>query len=94
VDERALQAFGLEDTTITTHEVLLPWPEEVSVEMTEPKSGVHRCAKNPFRAIRTQIRRPTRVCPITRLASGEVTAPVVYVGSGNPADYDGWPLER
>ena len=28
---------GLEDVQITTHEVLLPWPEEVSVEMIAPR---------------------------------------------------------
>ena len=28
---------GLEDVAITTHDVLLPWPEEVSVEMTAPR---------------------------------------------------------
>jgi len=28
--------FGLEDVEVTTHEVLLPWPEEVSVEMISP----------------------------------------------------------
>ena len=29
--------YGLDDVEITTHEVLLPYPEEVSVEMTEPQ---------------------------------------------------------
>ena len=28
--------FGLEDVRITTHDVLLPWPEHVSVEMSTP----------------------------------------------------------
>lgn len=28
--------YGLEDVQITTHEVLLPWPEDVSVELTAP----------------------------------------------------------
>ena len=29
-------AFGLDDVEVTTHEVLLPWPEEVTVEMVSP----------------------------------------------------------
>lgn len=29
---------GLADTEITTHEVLLPWPQEVTVEMTAPRA--------------------------------------------------------
>src|SRR5687767_8552111 len=28
--------YGLEQVEIVTHEVLLPWPEEVVVEMTSP----------------------------------------------------------
>src|SRR5262245_36587457 len=30
--------YGLDDVQITTHEVLLPWPEEVLVEMTAPRT--------------------------------------------------------
>ena len=30
-------AYGLEDVEITTHEVLLPWPEEITVEMVAPR---------------------------------------------------------
>ena len=31
------QNFGLEEVAITTHDVLLPWPLEVNVEMTAPR---------------------------------------------------------
>src|SRR5687768_13758323 len=34
---RAFTDAGLQDVLITTHEVLLPWPVEVSVEMTAPR---------------------------------------------------------
>jgi N-acetylated-alpha-linked acidic dipeptidase len=88
-------AFGLEDVRTTTHEVLLPLPLEVSVEMTAPK---------PFRASMREDPIPgdeysnvsAEIAGIpyhAYSASGDVTAPVVYAGSGNPADYD-WLLER
>jgi N-acetylated-alpha-linked acidic dipeptidase len=82
--------FGLERVEVTTHEVLLPWPEEVIVEMTSP---------SPWRASMREDAIPED--PYTRIppekaglpyhaysASGEITAPVVNAASGNPADYD------
>ena len=82
--------YGLDDVRITTHDVLLPWPEEVLVEMTSP---------TPFRASMRE--EPIAEDAYTRIseheagipyhaysASGEVTADVIYAGSGNPADYD------
>jgi N-acetylated-alpha-linked acidic dipeptidase len=82
---------GLEDVRIVTHEVLLPWPEHVSVEMTTP-AGTWRAsmredaiAGDPF----TQIAPDEAGVPYHAYsASGDVTAPVVYAGSGNPADYE------
>jgi N-acetylated-alpha-linked acidic dipeptidase len=82
--------FGLDDVAITTHEVLLPWPEEVSVEMTAPRPWRASMREEPIPGDRYSS------APLEEIglpyhayaASGEVTAPVVYAGSGNPADYD------
>ena len=81
---------GLDEVAITTHDVLLPWPEEVSVEMTAPR---------PWRAAMRE--EPIAGDPHTRVehadpgipyhaysASGDITAPVVYAGNGQPEDYD------
>jgi N-acetylated-alpha-linked acidic dipeptidase len=81
---------GLEEVAITTHDVLLPWPEEVSVEMTAP-----RCWRASMREA------PIPGDPYTHgehaepglpyhaySASGDVSAPVVFAGNGQPADYD------
>lgn len=82
--------FGLEQVDITTHEVLLPWPEEVTVEMTAPvpwRASMREepIAEDPY----TQIDPAKAGLPYHAYsASGEVTAPVVYAGSGNPEDYD------
>jgi N-acetylated-alpha-linked acidic dipeptidase len=88
-------AYGLEDVRTTTHEVLLPLPLEVSVEMTAPKPFRASMREDPIAGDPyTNISAETAGIPYHAYsASGDVTAPVVYAGSGNPADYD-WLLER
>jgi N-acetylated-alpha-linked acidic dipeptidase len=82
--------YGLDDVEITTHDVLLPWPEEVSVELTAPRSWRASMREDPVPGDRyTQVDPGVAGIPYHAYsASGEVTAPVVYAGSGNPADYD------
>jgi N-acetylated-alpha-linked acidic dipeptidase len=82
--------FGLEDVDVTTHEVLLPWPEEVSVEMTSPTRWRASMREDPVAEDPdTQIAPETTGLPFHAYsASGEVTAPLIVVGSGNPADYE------
>ncbi len=83
-------AFGLEDVEVTTHEVLLPWPEEVSVEMTSPMRWRASMREDPIAEDPdTQIAPEETGLPFHAYsASGEVTAPLIAVGSGNPADYE------
>ena len=82
--------YGLDDVEITTHEVLLPWPEDVSVELTAPRAWRAAMREQPIEGDRYSQIAPARAgLPYHAYsASGEVTAPVVYAGSGNPADYD------
>jgi N-acetylated-alpha-linked acidic dipeptidase len=82
--------YGLEDVEIVTHEVLLPWPEEVSVELTAPRAWRASMREEPIEADKyTQIPPALAGLPFHAYsASGEVAAPVVYASSGNPADYD------
>ena len=83
-------AFGLENVSIVVHEVLLPWPEEVSVEMTAPRAWRASMREEPIPGD------PHTEAPVGELgipyhaysASGEVSAPVVYAGAGTPAEYD------
>ena len=82
--------YGLEDVVITTHEVLLPWPEEVSVELVAPRAWRASMREEPIEGDKyTQISPALAGLPYHAYsASGEVVAPVVYAASGNPADYD------
>ncbi|HEX6975734.1 MAG TPA: M28 family metallopeptidase [Vicinamibacterales bacterium] len=83
-------AYGLEEVAITTHEVLLPWPTETRVEMVSPRAWRASMREEPIAGDRyTQISPEEAGIPYHAYsASGEVTAPVVYAGSGNPEDYD------
>jgi N-acetylated-alpha-linked acidic dipeptidase len=82
--------YGLDDVQITTHEVMLPLPEETSVEMLQPRTWRASMREEPIEADPyTQISAEEAGLPYHAYsASGEITAPVVYAGSGNPADYD------
>ena len=82
--------YGLDDVEITTHEVLLPYPEEVSVEMTEPQVWRASMREDPVPGDpHTQLPNDQLGIPYHAYsASGDVTAPVIYAGSGNPADYE------
>jgi N-acetylated-alpha-linked acidic dipeptidase len=84
------QEYGLDDVQITTHEVMLPLPEEMSVEMVRPRSWRASMREEPIAGdTYTQISAEEAGLPYHAYsASGDVTAPVVYAGSGNPADYD------
>ena len=78
--------YGLEQVEIVEHDVLLPYPVEVTVEI--PARSWRASLKedavdgDPYSA------RDVGIAYHAYSASGEVTAPVVYANSGNPADYD------
>ena len=85
--------YGLEQVEIVEHEVLLPYATDVQVAMASAAAGERptpwratlkedAVAGDPFTA------RDVGVAYHAYSASGDVTAPVVYAGSGNPSDYD------
>jgi len=81
---------GLEDVGITTHDVLLPWPEDVRVEMIAPRAWEASMREDPVPGDRHT--HPNHADPGIAYhaysASGDITAPVVFAGAGQPADYD------
>jgi N-acetylated-alpha-linked acidic dipeptidase len=78
--------YGLEQVDIVEHQVLLPYATEVLVEMDAPRWRAalkeDAVAGDPFSA------RDTGPAYHAYSASGDITAPVVYAGHGDPADYD------
>ncbi|HET7617604.1 MAG TPA: M28 family metallopeptidase [Vicinamibacterales bacterium] len=81
---------GLEDVQITEHQVLLPWPEEVSVEMVSPRAWRASMREDPIEGDPWSAAPPEEVgLPYNAYSpSGDITAEVVYAGSGNPENYD------
>ncbi len=84
--------YGLEQVEIVEHQVLLPYATTVQVEMVSPapwRATLREPAVDgdPFSA------RDSGVAYHAYSASGDVTAPLVYAGSGNPDDYD-WLAQR
>ena len=78
--------YGLEQVEIVEHQVLLPYATEVVVEMDAPRWRAtlkeDAVDGDPFSA------RDTGPAYHAYSASGDVTAPVVYAGRGDPSDYD------
>jgi N-acetylated-alpha-linked acidic dipeptidase len=79
---------GLEDVDIVEHDVLLPWPEEVSVEMTAPEPWRASMKEDPVAGDEYSAAADVGIPHHGYSASGDVEAEVVYAGSGNPVDYD------
>ncbi len=80
---------GLEEIEVTTHEVLLPWAEDVVVEMVAPVAWRAALQEEPVAGDHYTALSPEHVgIPFHAYsASGEVTAPIVDVGEGHPSDY-------
>ncbi len=78
---------GLEDVQIIEHEVLLPYAEEVSVDMTAPRAWRASLREEPIDGDEDTFA-DAGVTYHAYSAAGDISAPVVYAGSGNPADYD------
>ena len=82
------RAYGLEDVKLIEHPVYLPWPvryEATLVGATEEKLSLKEEAIPQDKdSYATDVGIP--YCAYS--ADVDVTAPVVYVNSGNPEDYD------
>ncbi|HVH67711.1 MAG TPA: M28 family metallopeptidase [Gemmatimonadales bacterium] len=81
------RGFGLEDVRLRRYDVLLPWPERVSVTLLTPtrfeatlKEDCY--PEDPDACVGSEL------TYFGMSASGDVTGELVYASSGNPADYD------
>ncbi len=79
--------FGLEDVRLHRYDVYLPWPREVTVEMTAPD---HRrlALKEDVVGVDPDTKQDPGPTYLGMSGAGDVTGELVYASSGNPADYD------
>ena len=82
-----LQAWGL-DAKIETFEALLPTPQTRVLEMAGPPAFTAKLQEPPV-AVDPFSSNPAAIPPYNAYSgSGDVTAPLVYVNYGLPADYE------
>jgi N-acetylated-alpha-linked acidic dipeptidase len=79
---------GLEDIVIRRYDVLSSNPRRVQVEMVAPRRYVPTLREDPIPEDPDLAQPAVSGAWTSFSASGDVTAPVVYANSGNPADYD------
>lgn len=77
---------GLDDVAVVTHDVLLPQPLKVEIEMVAPALPAGRWTASAEDAVGA--RGPAALPYHAFSRSGDVTAPVIYAGHGEPKDYD------
>ena len=79
---------GMQEVQIVTHEILLPRPVEVSVEVPAPGSWRASMREDPVDDPDTHIEVTTETMPFHAFsASGDVTARAVDAGNGEKGDY-------
>jgi len=82
-----LRRFGWEDVRLHRYDVLLPFPEHVSVTMTAP-SEYEATLREDVYAQDPDTRQDPGITYLGMSGSGDVTGELIYANSGNPADYD------
>jgi N-acetylated-alpha-linked acidic dipeptidase len=79
---------GIEDVVIRQYDVLSSLPKEISLELVSPVKYKAGLREDSYSADPDTSNPIVRSAWTSMSASGEITAPVVYANSGNPADYD------
>src|SRR5579859_191994 len=82
------KAQGLEDVTIHRYDVLNSTPRSALVELVSPVHFRASLREDAYRQDPDTKNPAVSGAYLGYSASGEVTAPVVYAHSGNPADYE------
>jgi N-acetylated-alpha-linked acidic dipeptidase len=77
------------DTRVETFQVLFPTPTERVVELVEPSHYEAKLAEPPLPEDSTSDQQAEQLPPYNAYSiDGDVTAPLIYVNYGVPADYD------
>jgi N-acetylated-alpha-linked acidic dipeptidase len=82
------KAQGLDEVVIRRYDVLSSNPRRVRAELVAPTRYVPTLREDPVAEDSDSSHRDISGAWLSFSASGDVTAPVVYANSGNPADYD------
>jgi N-acetylated-alpha-linked acidic dipeptidase len=78
--------FGFDEVEIVTHDVLLPSPVNVAIEMVLPLQAGRAWRASAEDGLATLGATALPFHAYSR--SGDITAPVIYAGNGGPEDYD------
>jgi N-acetylated-alpha-linked acidic dipeptidase len=82
------RAYGLEDVSLIEHPVYLPWPVRYEAALVEPVKERLSLREEPLPQDKDSYSGDVGIPYCAYSANVDVTAPVVYVNSGNPEDYD------
>jgi len=81
------KSYGLEDVHLAEYNVLLSFPEEISVAMVSPKNYKLKLTEAPYPED-PDTQKDVGIPYNAYSLSGDISAPLVYANSGNPQDYD------
>jgi N-acetylated-alpha-linked acidic dipeptidase len=82
------KSFGLDEVHLASYDVLLSFPEEISVELVSPREFKLKLKEKAFQED-PDTSRPEVGIPYNAYShSGDITAALIYAYSGNPQDYD------
>ncbi len=81
------KSYGLEDVRLSKYDVLLSFPEKISVEIVSPKERRLKLAEEPYPED-PDTGKDVGIPYNAYSRSGVVQAPVVYANNGNPQDFD------
>ncbi|HKZ77874.1 MAG TPA: M28 family metallopeptidase [Pyrinomonadaceae bacterium] len=82
------RAYGLEDISLIEHPVYLPWPVRYEATIVAPITAKLSLTEEPIAQDKDSYASDVGIPYCAYSANVDVTAPVVYVNSGNPEDYD------
>jgi N-acetylated-alpha-linked acidic dipeptidase len=85
---RQWRAYGLEDVSLIEHPVYLPWPVRYEAALVEPVKENLSLREEPIPQDKDSYSSDVGIPYCAYSADVDVTAPVVYVNSGNPEDYE------
>jgi len=80
--------FGLEDVHLVPYDVLLSFPEKISVELISPYYQKLNLREKIYKEDPDTQRTDVGIPYNAYSRSGDITAPIVYANSGNPQDYE------